>query len=160
MLREVFRVVKHMEDPSALFEVEETSAAEGDNDEMNGFLDRFDLEKKYVVVVISAGSIAQRMWFGSPETGSILNFEIPEITFETTPAPSEHPSPSQSVHIDVEETMEEQEEEEAPKEEEESLTPPDVPDAELEGAVGGDEAITVDEEIASVTSETPRTPLS
>ena len=46
MLREVFRVVKHMEYPSALFGVEETSAAEGDNDEMNAFLDRFDLEKK------------------------------------------------------------------------------------------------------------------
>ena len=53
-------MVKHIEHPSALFEIEQTPTAEEDDDEMNGFLEKYDLEKKYVVVVISASSIAQR----------------------------------------------------------------------------------------------------
>lgn len=90
--------------------MDEEPAMEEDDEEIGRFLERFDLMKKYVIAFHPLFHISQRIACASPGSGSILNYEIPEVSFETSPYPSEQPSPSHSVHLSAEESVDEPEE--------------------------------------------------
>lgn len=91
-MREMFRLMRYAGSGTSSALLEEADAGD---EELERFLDRFNLRKKCVSVIFFANYTSSECSFMiySPETGSILSLDIPELRLET--GPSREPSPAE-----------------------------------------------------------------